>query len=125
MKAKRRPYIPGPRTWRTKFAAAFRGWYWGVKEQNSFHVHFPVAITVVAAAAWFRVTPGEWLALVLSIALVLAAELFNSALETLAPAITREHDEHVARALDIASGAVLCLACGAVVVGAVIFLPRL
>ena len=59
------------------------------------------------------------------IVVVLAAELFNSALETLVPAITRDHDEHVARALDIASGAVLCLACGAVVVGVAIFVPYL
>jgi diacylglycerol kinase len=57
--------------------------------------------------------------------LVLAAELFNSALEHLAKAITREHNEHLRIGLDISAGAVLIVSLGAASVGLVIFLPHL
>ena len=47
----------------------------------------------------------------------MTAELFNSALEQLAKAITKEEDPHVRNGLDIASGAVLVAAIGAAVIG--------
>ncbi len=56
---------------------------------------------------------------------VLAAEMFNSALESLARSITSNHDENIADALDVASAAVLLAAVGAAVVGAIIFVFRL
>ena len=59
----------------------------------------------------------EWCLLILCIALVMTAELFNSALEQLAKAITKEEDPHVRNGLDIASGAVLVAAIGAAVIG--------
>ena len=59
------------------------------------------------------------------IAMVIGAELFNSALERLARAVTRSEDEDVAVALDIASGAVLVVSLGAAAVGGLVFLHRI
>ena len=56
----------------------------------------------------------------LCVGTVMAAELFNSSLESLAKAITDQADHNVANALDIASGAVLLVSLTAAVVGAVI-----
>ena len=67
----------------------------------------------------------EWCLIVLCIAGVLAAEMFNSALESMAKAITSENNPHVGRSLDIGSAAVLTASIGAATVGAIIFLPRL
>jgi diacylglycerol kinase len=92
---------------------------------NSFIIHVPVAIVVLAAAIFFRVTLLELCILLLSITTVLAAELFNSAIESLAKAVTRTENPHIGRSLDIASGAVLLTAVGSGVVGLIIFLPRL
>jgi diacylglycerol kinase len=58
------------------------------------------------------------------VAIVLTAELFNTAVEWLAKAVTRTEDPHIEAALDIASGAVLLAAAGAAIVGLLIFLPR-
>src|SRR5688500_8795669 len=95
------PYLPQRRTWPQKFAAAFRGWLLGTRGHSSFAVHLPAAIAVAGAAAYLRVTAGEWCLLILCITTVIAAELFNSALEALAKAITTSKNEHVGRALDI------------------------
>ena len=105
-----------------KFACAARGIAVGIRGQSSFYVHLPAALIVVAAGMWLNVSHAEWLALLLSITVVLAAELFNSSIEHLARAVTREEHPEIRDALDIASGAVLVTAIGAGVVGVVVLL---
>lgn len=120
-----KPFIPPRRTWVAKFAAAFRGWRLGSRGQSSFHVHFPVTAVVLGTAVCLRVTATEWCLLVMCIVGVLSAEFMNSALESLAKAVTHDHNEHIACALDIGSGAVLLTGLGSAVVGLCIFVPRL
>ncbi len=109
------------RTWKTKFANAFRGLREGVRGGSSFAAHFVTTLAVIAAAAALRMSVIEWCILLMCITGVLAAEYFNTALEAMARAITNETDPHVRDALDIASGAVLTAAFGSVAVGAVLF----
>ncbi len=113
------------RGWRHKFGDAFRGIKTGIRGQSSFFVHFFFAALVIVAGFVLHVTRVEWCLLTVAIFGVLAAEMFNSALEWLAKAITDEHSPHVGQALDIGSGAVLVAAIGAVVLGALVFLNRL
>ncbi len=118
-------WSPPPRTWIGKFADAFRGVWRAVCTQSSFAAHLPVAAAAVAAAAWLRVSPAEWCLIVLAIGGVLAAEVFNSALEMLARALDSGPDERIRDALDMASGGVFVTVAAAVIVGLVVFLPRL
>lgn len=111
--------------WGAKFACALRGIARGAAGQSSFYVHLPAAVAVVVLGALLRVTPAEWGLLLLCITVVLAAELLNSALESLARAVAQEHNEHLAAALDISSGAVLVASAGAAIVGAIVFVYRL
>ena len=76
---------------------------------------------VLAAAAVLRMDALQWCVLLLCIAGVLAAEIFNSALESMARSITGQEDPHIRNALDIASGAVLTAAFGSIAVGIVLF----
>jgi diacylglycerol kinase len=119
------PYRPPKRSWLRKFRDALAGAWQGVRGQSSFYVHFAVAATVVVAAAVLCVSLVEWCLLALCITIVLAAEMFNSALESLAKAIDAEHNLHLEAALNIGSAAVLLAAIGAAAVGLVIFLYRL
>lgn len=117
---------PSPeRSWACKFGDAFRGIKAGVRGQSSFFVHFFVAAVVVVAGAMLQVDAYEWCFLLLCIAGVITAEMFNSALESMAKAITREHDYHLGLSLNIASGAVLIASIAASIVGTIIFLHRL
>ena len=113
------------RLWARKFRDAFRGIWLGVRGQSSFRVHFSFAAAVIVAAAVMQVTLVEWCVLLLCIAVVLTAEMFNSALEFVARAITDKHDPRLADALDIGSAAVLIASIGAVIVGSIIFLHQL
>ena len=116
---------PPPRGWLGKFADAFRGLFVAVTTQSSFAAHLPVAAVAVAAAVWFRIGPGEWCAVALAIGGVLAAEVFNTSLEELARAVGRYPDPGIRDALDFASAGVLVAVLAAVVVGLIIFGPRL
>ena len=118
-------FQPANRTWSAKFRDAFRGIALGVRGQSSFRVHLVFAVSVVAAGVVLRLSRIEWCVVLLCITAVLAAELFNSALERMAKAIDRRHNADVGAALDIASGAVFIAALGAAAVGATIFLFRL
>ena len=113
------------RYWNRKFRDAFRGMKEGVRGQSSFFVHFFTAAAVIAAAAVLGVSLVEWCLLLLCITGVLTAEMFNSALESMAKAITGESDPHLGNSLDIGSAAVLLASIGATVVGTIIFAHRL
>ncbi|MDA0660391.1 MAG: diacylglycerol kinase family protein [Planctomycetota bacterium] len=117
------------RSWRThwyhKFAYALRGVRRSLRHQSSFLVHGPMAIAVVALALALQLPRIDLCILVLCIVLVIASEMFNSSVEHLARAITREHHPQIAEALDTAAGAVLVASIGASTVGLIILLPAL
>lgn len=113
------------RSWLQKFRDAFRGIGLGVYRQSSFRVHFCLTFAVVLCGAIFRVSLWEWCVLLLCITVVLAAEMFNSALESMGKAITDERHHHLGNALDIGSAAVLVASLGAALVGTIIFVNRL
>jgi diacylglycerol kinase len=113
------------RPWRAKFKDAFRGLKFGVRGHSSFCVHFFAAALVLAAGFVFRCGWLEWCALMGCIGLVLTAELFNSAVETLFRGLDEATQDRVWPALDIAAGAVLVASLTAAAVGLLIFLPKL
>ena len=116
---------PPPRTWYEKFRDAFRGVRSGVRGQNSFQVHIFMAAAVIIAAALMGMDLVRWCLLLLCIAGVLTAEMFNSALEHFAKAVEKDHNPQIGEALDTASAAVLFASLGAALVGSIIFLHRL
>ena len=112
-------------SWARKFQLAARGVVWAFRTQVNFRVHLALAVAVIAAAAYLQCSLVEWCVLALCIMTVLAAETFNTALEHLARAVTREQHEEIRNALDTAAGAVLLTALGAATVGAVVLGNRL
>ncbi|NBS33795.1 MAG: diacylglycerol kinase family protein, partial [Planctomycetia bacterium] len=91
----------------------------------SFAVHLVVAAVVVLVAAVLRVSAADWGLLTLAVGLVLVAETFNTAIESLARAVDTSFHPRLRDALDIASAAVLLAAGTAVVIGLIVLLPRL
>jgi diacylglycerol kinase len=116
---------PQVRSWAKKFGDAFHGLLQGVHRQSSFTVHFLFATAIVAAAGVLRMGWTEWSLLAVSITLVLTAEMFNSALEAMARAITGQFSPHLKSALNIGSAAVLLAAIGAATIGTLVFVHRL
>ena len=116
---------PRKNSWPNAFRCAVRGIGWGFRRQRNFAVHLTMALVVQVVAAALGVSLLEWCLLLLCVAAVLVAELFNTALEHLARAITHEQNEELRDALDTSSGAVLLAAAAAALVGCLIFAHRL
>ena len=78
----------------------------------------------VAGGVAVKLSTEEWRWIIAAIALVLIAELVNTAIEHLGDAVTLEHSEHIRRAKDIGSGAVLAAVIAAFAIGVSIFAPH-
>ncbi len=106
------------------FTFAFSGIAHALKTQANMRIHVLISAAVIVAAWYFHVSRADWLWLVFAIMIVLSAELMNSAFEYLCDVVSPEHSLAVAKAKDIAAGAVLVVAIGAVAIGAMVFWPN-
>lgn len=116
---------PPPRTWLGKFYDAFRGLYVAFCTQSSFAPHLVTAAVAIAVAVWLGCSVTEWCMVTLGIGLVLMAEVFNTSIEAMAKTFNRYPDDNLRDALDIASGGVFMAVLTAVVLGVIVFGPKL
>ena len=107
------------------FKYAFTGIATSFKTEQNMKIHIFVMILVIIAGIVFKVSLLDWVILVIMFGLVISAELFNTALETIVDMITEEKNEKAKIAKDVAAGAVLVLAIGSVIVGLIIFIPKI
>jgi diacylglycerol kinase len=119
------PVVRPPRPWGAKFKDALRGLKLGIRGHSSFFVHFFFSALVLAAAVILHCGLEQWCLLILCIGLVLTAELFNSAVETLFRGLDEATKARAWRSLDISAGAVLMASVIAAVVGSAVFISRL
>jgi diacylglycerol kinase (ATP) len=109
----------------SSFRVALDGIAFLLRTQVHTRWHLAATLLVITAGVILRVTRGEWLALILAIALVWVAECLNTAIEQTCDAITPEQRPQIRHAKDIAAGAVLLASLFAVVVGLLVFVPHL
>ena len=106
------------------FAYAWAGLRTLLRTQHNAWIHAAATLLVMAAGAYFRLAASEWLWLVLAMTLVWTAEAFNTALEFLADAVTQERQPLIGQAKDVAAGAVLIAALGALIIGVLVLGPH-
>ena len=107
------------------FGHALRGIASLLAGEPNARIHLLATVVVVMLGLILDVNRGEWLSLLLIIAVVWLAEGMNTALEHLADAAVPEFHPLVRKAKDVAAGTVLVTAGVAVVLGLLIFLPYL
>lgn len=96
------------------------------KEERNMRKHLVSAILVIIAGLIFQVSMTEWLFLLLSVCLVIAFEIVNSAIENVVDLASGYHFSMLAKnAKDMAAGAVLFVSGFAVLVGLMIFVPKI
>ena len=107
------------------FKYAFNGIFLMLKNEHNAWIHAFAAVFAVSAGFYFGITKQEWIAVVLTIAMVFAAEAFNSAIEVLVDKISPGYDETAGKIKDLAAGAVLITAIAAAITGLIVFVPHL
>ena len=105
------------------FGFAFAGIVQVFTEQN-FRIHVLAAAVVIVAGVLTPISIVEWMILIIVIALVLGAEMLNSAIERVVDIAMPDIHPIAKQAKDIAAGAVLVFAIASVIIGLLIFLPK-
>jgi diacylglycerol kinase (ATP) len=82
-------------------------------------------VVVIGLGFYFNINRTEWALVALAVGTVWSAELANTAIEALTDLVSPEYHPLAGKAKDVAAGAVLLAAFAALVVGALIFAPRL
>jgi diacylglycerol kinase len=107
------------------FTHAFRGIGVLIKSTHNFWVQIFVAVVVVKMGVLFKISQTEWLFLVFAIGFVMVTEAINTAIEIDIDLTSPSFHPYARDTKDVAAGAVLLSAIVAVVVGLIIFLPKI
>ena len=107
------------------FMDAFRGVFLLIRTERNFQIHTLALVVVCAAGFYFDINRVEWIVIVLTSLIVMGLEGMNSALEKLCDEVTEERKESIRNIKDIAAGAVLIAAIGALAIAVFIFYPYL
>ena len=107
------------------FGHAFRGWGYVIRNEKNAWIHAVATIFVVILGTWLVIPLRDWAVLVLTIAMVWAAEFMNTSIEAVVDLASPMHHPLAKVGKDVGAAAVLIAACAAVVVGIIILGPPL
>jgi diacylglycerol kinase (ATP) len=107
------------------FRFAARGLRLMLVTQHNAWIHAAATLAACAAGAALGLSRAEWCWIVLAIVAVWTAEALNTAFELLCDVASPEFHPVVAQAKDVAAGAVLVSALGALAIGLLVLGPRL
>ncbi|WP_113635121.1 diacylglycerol kinase family protein [Nubsella zeaxanthinifaciens] len=102
---------------------AWRGILLAFRNENNMLFHLVAAILVIVLNTLLQVNKFDWLITLLLIGLAWTAEIFNTAIETLANRVTEQQDPLIGKTKDLASGAVLVICLFALICAAIIYFP--
>ena len=106
------------------FSCAFRGVMLCFSGRN-FKIQFCLGILAVILGFVFHIASHEWIALIICISLVLGGEVGNTALEVAVDLVTDSYHDLARDAKDCAAGAVLLFSIASLIVGCIIFIPKI
>ena len=107
------------------FAYAVDGVAYILRTQRNARIELTIGIAAVALALWLGLSPPEWAILAITIALVLALEWINTSLELAVSLASPNRHPSAKAAKDVAAACVLLGAITSIVVGLLLFAPRL
>ena len=105
------------------FGYAWKGIQSCVGKEQNLSFHLIAAMAVIIAGIVLGITRTEWIMVVMCIGTVIAAELFNTAIEKLVDLVSPERHPVAGQVKDIAAGAVLICAVAAAIIGLITFIP--
>jgi diacylglycerol kinase len=107
------------------FPYALRGIKDTLLKEPNFKVEVILGIFAVVLGVVFSLPTSEWLILSISIFLVLIMELINTTLENLVDIVSPQIQEKARIVKDVAAGGVLMSSILSIIIGLIIFLPKI
>ena len=107
------------------FKFAFRGAYLLIRTEDSIKVQLAIGILVSILGFVMQLNMMEWMFQCLAIGMVIVAESLNTAIEKLCDFIHPDYHDKIGFIKDISAGAATFAAFFAVIIGLIIYLPKL
>ncbi len=107
------------------FGYAFKGVAYATTTQLNFRIHLFATAVALLMGYFLKISTAEWLWVAACITLVLVTELFNTMIEALTDFVSPGYNETAGRVKDMSAGTVVIAAAFALIVGLIIFLPKL
>jgi diacylglycerol kinase len=106
------------------FKYAFNGLRILFKEEHNAQIHFFAAVCAILAGFLFDISMYEWIAIVFAIGLVITMEIANTAIEGISDFVSPKKNDKIKRIKDLAAAGVLVSAITALIIGLIIFMPK-
>jgi undecaprenol kinase/diacylglycerol kinase (ATP) len=107
------------------FQVAFKGIGHFFMNDRNGNIHLTITLLVSAAGYYFQISIIEWCIVLLCVALVFGLEMLNHAMEKLCDTVHPTQHPFIKVTKDVAAGAVLWSAIISVIIGLMIFLPKI
>ena len=107
------------------FKYAFNGIIETIKSERNIKIHILAMITVIILGGILKISITEWMICIILFGIVIAGELFNTAIENVVDNLVTEKNEYAKLAKDASAGAVLILAISSAIIGFIIFFPKI
>jgi diacylglycerol kinase len=104
---------------------AWNGVIWALNTQPNYQIHLLLSITAILAGLFLEISYEEFLVIIVMIIIGFTIETVNTAIELAADAITLKWREDIKFTKDVAAGAMLIFAIGAVIISGIIFIPKI
>ncbi len=95
-----------------------------VNEHNAW-IHFIAALLVIISGIAFRISATDWIAVIIAIGIVFSSEAINTSIEKLSDFVSPEKQSSIKDVKDIAAAGVLISAITALLIGLIVFIPRI
>lgn len=109
----------------SSFRFAWQGISYCVKTQLNYRIHLFFILLVIVAGIAFSIGKTEWCLVIVCCILVLILEMINTSIEYLSNRVTQEFSSTIKIVKDVAAGAVLVAAVGSIIIGSIIFIPKI
>ncbi len=107
------------------FKYALKGMWLLITTEHSIMVQMAIGLIVIVFGWWYHISATEWILQILAIGIVLVAESLNTAIEKICDFIHPDHHKRIGFIKDISAGAVSFAAISAIIIGLIIYLPKM
>lgn len=107
------------------FKYAIHGFNHIIREEHNFRIHLTLGLLTIILGYYFGLSRYEWILTLASIGSVLILEVINTSIERICNLISSEHNPEIKIIKDLASFAVLLASMTALLIGLIIFIPKI
>lgn len=107
------------------FKYASEGFLISFKRERNMKIHIFIMILVIILGTLLKINKNEWIICIILFAIVIAGELFNTAIEANVDIAMPYKDKRAKLAKDVSASAVLVLAIASAIIGGIIFIPKI